>query len=637
MADSSWAGGRLTTTTGWTEKAGDKLSNKQKDIMRVQKSLLSRNIVWSSALAARLKERHLLTDAMITQIDATQGRENKILVLLDLIPLRTSKVYDKFADALHLSGHSLVADFLRDEDVSQHPLNVGDLFESLPFLEPNLKDKDRSAIEEYMLEKIQSCELAHVWQWNTKDKDKALVSKMDQQEVKEKEKQVLEAERVAKEAREETLALKAELRAMSDSANRQQQQIKGQLDTQMRFSVANDNISQRLSQRLKTTEQTLKTIQETLQATTKLAPRNQEQDLMKLADNAFYFLPEDVETFSSQFQKLRHLQTKYEKLVEECNGIITELGFPKTKDPDKVSVLKVFHDFANRKEEEVLKLRREVTRQEQLVEDVTKAKQVEERKLVTAGTVWQNAILSVRKQLQDLKTSIRKKETTIIMKEEDLVKLRGKVSGLESSLTSKTKEAKDAMIALKLAELQSNSLPSDLKISSTTTAAPDNTSKVQTLPSLPQAVAGPQTTPSPKPARNNTLRHSYHTALPGGLVVEADTQLDMYPVGLSTRPLGVGAQRGEESSRQPLPAADAKNRSLMKASLGDFRSLHVHSKYPSVASRGGGGGGGGGMGLDSPAGNHHKRNSMSRSGGGAGLDNSGYLNKNYKRKHPPRV
>ena len=46
---------------------------------------------------------------------AAEGPENKILVMLDLLPLRTSQVYDKFADALHLSGHTLLADFLREE------------------------------------------------------------------------------------------------------------------------------------------------------------------------------------------------------------------------------------------------------------------------------------------------------------------------------------------------------------------------------------------------------------------------------------------------------------------------------------------------------------------------------------------
>ena len=46
---------------------------------------------------------------------AAEGPENKILVMLDLLPLRTSQVYDKFAAALHLSGHTLLADFLREE------------------------------------------------------------------------------------------------------------------------------------------------------------------------------------------------------------------------------------------------------------------------------------------------------------------------------------------------------------------------------------------------------------------------------------------------------------------------------------------------------------------------------------------
>ena len=49
--------------------------------------------------------------------------------------------------------------------------------------------------------------------------------------------QVLEAQRLEKEAREETLALQAELRALSENSNRLQQHLKGQMDTQMRFSM----------------------------------------------------------------------------------------------------------------------------------------------------------------------------------------------------------------------------------------------------------------------------------------------------------------------------------------------------------------------------------------------------------------
>ena len=36
-------------------------------------------------------------------------------MLLDLLPLRSGQVYDKLADVLHVSGHALLADFLREE------------------------------------------------------------------------------------------------------------------------------------------------------------------------------------------------------------------------------------------------------------------------------------------------------------------------------------------------------------------------------------------------------------------------------------------------------------------------------------------------------------------------------------------
>ena len=42
-----------------------KMNAKQKEILQVQRSLLSRNIVWTPTLAANLKANNLLTDAMI--------------------------------------------------------------------------------------------------------------------------------------------------------------------------------------------------------------------------------------------------------------------------------------------------------------------------------------------------------------------------------------------------------------------------------------------------------------------------------------------------------------------------------------------------------------------------------------------
>ena len=60
---------------------------------------------------------------------------------------------------------------------------------------------------------------------------------------------------------------------------------------------------------------------------------------------------------------------------------------------------------------------KEVERYGDLLQDATKTKEEEERRMAAAGTVWQNAIMSVmRKQLQDLKATLRKKDTTLSIK-----------------------------------------------------------------------------------------------------------------------------------------------------------------------------------------------------------------------------
>jgi hypothetical protein len=51
------------------DKLGAKLTAKQKEIMQVQRSLLSKNIVWTPTLAQNLKQQHLITDFMVQQIE----------------------------------------------------------------------------------------------------------------------------------------------------------------------------------------------------------------------------------------------------------------------------------------------------------------------------------------------------------------------------------------------------------------------------------------------------------------------------------------------------------------------------------------------------------------------------------------
>ncbi|XP_076453592.1 uncharacterized protein LOC143288832 [Babylonia areolata] len=598
------------------------MNAKQKEILQAQRSLLSRNIVWNPALASSLKAQSLLTDSMIAQIEAAQGAENKVLVMLDLLPLRTSQVYDKFADALHVSGHALLADFLREEDLSKQPLNVKDLFKRLPFLSKNLKDNEKKQIEAYMSEKIQSAILSHTWQWDTREKDKALVAKQEQLqqahvhelEMRKKQEQVLEAQRQVKEAREETMAVRAELRALTDNASRLQNQMRGQMDTQMRFSMANDSIAQRTSQRLQTAEETLRAVQDKLTAVVRLSPRDQERDQMRLAENPFAFLPEDVDVFLQQFKKLLVVQLRYEDLLVEKNYILTHLGLPEEKadeDQEPGTLLKAFQDHVSSNEAVVEALRQEAARCGGLLEEMSTSRREEERKLAAAGTVWQNAIMAVmRKQLQDLKAALRKKDSTLGIKDAEVSKLRSKVSELEAALTAKTREAelasRAALAASDLHNGHSDSLDPPTSSASPHTHTTTTGSTSHGLPPLKSAVSH-KTCPSPRPALQQRVSRA---VVPRGLVMHTDTPPTMYPAGLTTlqlrvdpqpRPVvGAGAGAGPPSSSSTTNPADLRGSSSgvgvgrppMGSTLGDLRAMH--SRYPGL-SRGAPGAGGSGL------------------------------------------
>ena len=86
-------------------------------------------------------------------------------------------------------------------------------------------------------------------------------------------------------------------------------------------------------------------------------------------------------------------------------------------DQDPKALMNTFKDFSTRNTEKLQTLQHEVSRYEGLLEEMTRSKEEEEKKMASAGTVWQNAIMSVmRKQLQDLKASLRKKDSTLGIK-----------------------------------------------------------------------------------------------------------------------------------------------------------------------------------------------------------------------------
>ncbi|KAL8567232.1 hypothetical protein ACOMHN_046642 [Nucella lapillus] len=548
------------------------------------------------------------------------GAENKVLVMLDLLPLRTSQVYDKLADALHVSGHSLLADFLREEDLSKQPLNVKELFKRLPFLSNNMRDTEKKQIEAYMSEKIQSAILSHTWQWDTKEKDKALCAKQEQleeahqheQEMKNKHQQLLETQKQLKATREETLAMKAELRAMNDNSSRLQQQMRGHMDTQMRFSMANDSIAQRTSQRLQTAEAILRAVQDKLHTVVRMSPRNQEQDQMRLAENPFVFLPEDVDVFLGQFRKLLVVQLKYEELVEEKNYILTHLGLPPVKidedDDQQVSLLKAYKEFTVTNDARIESLEKEVAHFGGLLDDVSRTKAEEEKKLAHAGTVWQNAIMSVmRKQLQDLKSAMRKKDSTLEIKDADITRLRCRVSELETSLRTRAQDADLAARSVTIHDLHNGHAASLDSFEPPTSASPrptshNNNNNNNGLPPLKSAGgASHKTSSSPRPGVVR-LPKSRVSSVPRGIVVHTDTPLNMYPAGLTTMQLRVDHQAPQPRVIAPSTADPRGGKPPMGSTLGDLRAMH--SRYPG-ASRGpqslSGGGGGDGSSATSMA------------------------------------
>ena len=85
-------------------------------------------------------------------------------------------------------------------------------------------------------------------------------------------------------------------------------------------------MAKRLNQRLQASEKLLQTIQEKLVTVMKLAPHDNDRDIMKMAENPYVFVPEDLDLFIAQFKQLLVTKLKYDDLMEERNYILQHLG-----------------------------------------------------------------------------------------------------------------------------------------------------------------------------------------------------------------------------------------------------------------------------------------------------------------------
>lgn len=341
---------------------------------------------------------------------------------------------------------------------------------------------------------------------------------------------------------------------------------------------------QRAEQRLAVAEEALKTIQEKLSTVMTLSPRTKDRDLMRKAENPYVFLPEDIEVFIAQFKKLLIVQLQYDDLKGERNAIMTHMGLP-VDGKEQHNFLSSFRAFAAKNEETITSLKKELEKYRGITEphkakaeDASKeVKLDEEQVVIPGGSAWQNAILSVmRKQLQEVKATLRKKETTISIKEEEIGKLRSHISELEQQLAHKAKvvelsghNPREAANGNSSSSVESDNAPTVSGTVGNHLVSPKL--KIKALPPLKSPL---KTSSSPRPSI--LIRSRPTASMPRGGLTEVNGDLNIYSSGLITTQLKVQRDAGQQENR-------AKG-SQMGSTLGDLKAMNTHK---SSASRSG--------------------------------------------------
>ena len=340
--------------------------------------------------------------------------------------------------------------------------------------------------------------------------------------------------------------LKAKLTALSAAHRDMEQKHKESLAVQMRYNQANDNAVRRAEQRLAAQENCLRTIKAKLDDCVKVDSRRtngkvtfedikEDQDAKDLdkANDEFVYLLEDVDLFIRKFKKLLEVRQEYEKLLEERDYILIHFGFKNDIDSnlkangkkqgglsnshDEISLVEAYKSFAVRNEENINQMKKEIEMYGGLLEenkarmeDLTREKDNKDRKMALGAATWQSAIMNVmRKQLQDLKTDSRKKETVLQMRDEETAKLKARISELETQLQWKQKDALSAHTfnslnnhdAVDRAGMTSAHTPDSLEIIPADTPKP---SKVRNLPPLKTTTVVPPTKSATSP-RNGAV------------------------------------------------------------------------------------------------------------------------------------
>lgn len=430
------------------------MNNKQKEVLHQHRHFLIRNLQWSDDVANKLLAKGIITDSFLKDIQNIKGGNDsrKILSkLLDILPLKGSGVFEKFCEFLLLNGHPFIADFLKDEENSNTDVSdLKELYKRIPSLEKQLKEADKRTLEYFINEKVKESNLKGLWSKEAiaKEKDKAIEAKQKQLEdafayedkEKRKNEEITELQKKLSQSRDEVIELKSQLGFIGSKLKETEDKFQSDFGVQLKYNNANENAMRKLQEKHEQSEKVLESIDASIRDLVHIPQRNSERDQMALMEFKFCFLEENFKKLTEKINKLQETEKQYEKMLHERNYILAHLGHSKEQDK---SLLNAYRDFAVKTDEDMMTMKEQLQKHNNIIEGQQETienlhKEVEtnvtQRKVKQAGTVWQNAMMSVmRKQLSDVKHDNRVKDTRIKHYEGEVAKLKARIAELESA------------------------------------------------------------------------------------------------------------------------------------------------------------------------------------------------------------
>lgn len=415
------------------------MDNKQRDVLHVHKNFLQQNVIWTPELCKKLSSEGLVTESVIKGIENAKSQADKVAKILEFVIMRGPEGYRRFTDILHTTGHTFVADFLREEDIIKKKLNTDDLYKALPFLN-RLKEHEKHELDTYFIDKFRDESLRQVWKHDFREKEKAIKARYQQIEMADEIKGQTKKWQEVKKGLEDKIAvqkdeidlLNLQIRSLNQAVRDTEARLRGDFEKQMRFNEANENQIKRVSERVQAADMVLREINGKIQPLIKKKARiltEKEKKLLESYDLSFV-LP-DFEVFIEQYNELLQIKKLYEILRDDKEYVLTYIIGHAPNNLDETSLKDEFKKYLFKTDETITTLKDKLAEAEMIIEgqkeqvDKLMHDSNDKKKFAMGANVWQAAIMNVmRKQLQDLKIDIRKKESRIQMSETEGARLR---------------------------------------------------------------------------------------------------------------------------------------------------------------------------------------------------------------------